>query len=162
MTDYLLLKIALAFIIFRIILNGLNGLYWKPKFLILGKIINSKVKCFPNFFPIIMSVQGRYKERQVRCSFNAFFFVTSRSMGISMRPMKYLLKDPVFMVSYKQPTPNTVRQGQDIIYFINTGVLKAKEYSENDLIIILDELTQATEKLESETLHNNRLNRDAG
>lgn len=99
-----------------------------------------------------MKISGQYKNRKVACSFNSLFIVSSMSIRIAMTPLRELNKEPTFMISYKRPTPNTVHQGNEIAYVINAGIMKLKEYTEEDFIAILEELTEATVKLEQQNV----------
>ena len=69
-----------------------------------------------------------------------------------MKPVGALRKEPIFMISYKKPTENTVRIRNEVAYLINAGQLKLKEYTESDFIVILEELTEATSKLEQQNV----------
>ena len=64
------------------------------------------------------------------------------------------------MISYKKPTENTVRMRNEVAYLIDAGKLKLKEYTETDFIGILEELTEATTKMEDK-MYNKSVHTDA-
>lgn len=143
-----IIVITAAVLIVGIALNIGTGYYWKPRFQTLSKLLSTKVEFFFPLLPLFMKIRGRYKNREVRCHYNALFTASSSTIRISMKPLRKLNDEPTFMLSYKRPTPNTARQGNEIVYVINTGTFKLKEYTEAAFIAILDELTEATEKME--------------
>ncbi len=147
MTAIQIIGIAALILIIKSALNLGTGYYWKTYFTTLAKILNTTVEYPFLSLPLIMKINGRYKNRKVNCIFNALFF-SPTAIRIAMTPLRDLPSQPVFMVSYPKPTKNTVRQGNEIAYVINTGAVKLKEYTETDITGILNELTEATEKSE--------------
>ncbi len=143
--------VAIAFL-FPIAMNIGNIFYWKPTAQILSKLLNAQVEYFVPFLPLSMKIKGRYKGREVYCSYNVMLSAGASVIRIAMKPLRKLKKEPAFMVSYKRPTANTVRQGNEIVRVINTGIIKMKKYSEANIITILDELSEATEKIEAENV----------
>jgi len=150
-TTQIVTIIGVAFL-FPIAMNIGNIFYWKPTCQILSKLLNTSVEYFTPLLPLSMRIKGRYKGREVYCSYNVMLSAGASAIRIAMKPLRELKKEPVLMVSYKKPTTNTVRQGNEIVCVINTGIVKMKKYSEADIVAILDELTKATEKLEVENV----------
>ena len=148
MTAIEIIGIAAAIFILKALVGIGTGYYWKPTFQILSKLLNTSVEYIVPAFPLLMKINGKYKNRKVNCSFNALFLSSSRTITIAMTPLRELPAEPIFMVSYKKPTENTARQGNRIVYTIDTRAPKTKEYAEKELTAILEELTEATEKME--------------
>src|SRR5262245_14053315 len=96
-------------------------------------------------------VNGSYKGRPITATVR---FGEGGGLSISIQPKRIHEKQPLFMIDYPSVTENTHRVGNTIAYSNSrtTRAVFSREWSRDDFIPILEELTRAAEQVESRSL----------
>jgi hypothetical protein len=94
---------------------------------------------------------GFYRGRRVELQ--CPFFDKGRSRTFIIEPLNAPARQKSFMLQYPRPTSNTQLKGAKVYYspsgFFNTGDSYYKIYTREELVRILEELSEAAHKVES-------------
>jgi hypothetical protein len=94
---------------------------------------------------------GFYKGRRVELQ--CPFFDKGRSRTFFVEPLNVQAEQKMFMLDYPRPTVNTQLKDKKVFYspggFLNKGDSYYKIYSREELVQILEELTEAAHNVET-------------
>jgi len=94
------------------------------------------------------TVNGSYKGRPITAEVRR----GGSDLGIWIHPKRFSTKQPLFLVDYPPVTESTYRMGNTIVYKMARAEktrFRTKEWSVDDFMPILEELTRAAEQVES-------------
>jgi len=143
MNDQFVLGFIVILIVYGVASNIFNGKRWHKNFLKFAKALSCEGSG--------SRIQGNFNGRNVECrKIGPWNFTPVWVIFLSMEPsVKNPENEALLRRHYQQPTPSTIIDSGKIYYSVRTFPYYVREYTDDDVRKIIEELNRATEIVES-------------